>query len=321
MMSNNERMNKLANAGVNTGKYFNINLPEGLAPGATISVVINENGQPVVVNNQPDPIAEQIITNGYVRNTKLHRRFVMAQMFHMLNYKSYDGKLAGYTDYLNLMYGYDYTLKMMLEEVKVLSRIEISDKESFDERSHFFTKEVVLEVLCDYVEKLKAYVDTLPTKKCKGVPYKKVNGMNVFVDDLAKKIFHPLMSEITYMKYAKSYSALYGFLKEFVDNIIKLPYDTPKSKAWVDAFKGAGAYYTLKNLVMYHGCTIPVEAYRPYDRATVVLQYKGHKAMEALHVKLDEYKGEGWRMFALMKKVIKDNDFNFDKKMAEIYSK
>ena len=87
MMNRNERMEKLNNMGVNTSKYFNVNLPEGLKPGATISLVISEDGQPIIVSGN-DVIREQIIADGYVRNTKLHRRFVMAQMFHMLNYVS-----------------------------------------------------------------------------------------------------------------------------------------------------------------------------------------------------------------------------------------
>ena len=73
-MNKNERMNALNKAGINTGKYFNIELPNGLKAGSTISVQINENGEPVIVDN----IAKQIIEDGYVRNTKLHRRFVMA---------------------------------------------------------------------------------------------------------------------------------------------------------------------------------------------------------------------------------------------------
>jgi hypothetical protein len=32
----------------------------------------------------------------------------------------------------------------------------------------------------------------------------------------------------------------------------------------------------------------------------------------------DEYKGDGWRMFALMKKVIEDNNFDFHKRMIEL---
>ena len=310
MMNKNERMNKLANAGVNTQKYFNIDLPQGLKPGATISVVINEHGQPVVVNNN-DAIAEQIIENGYVRNTKLHRRFVMAQMFQMLNYVSFDGKDEGYNGYLKRMYCYDYTFQMMLEEVRVLSRLESSDQESFEERSHFFTKEVVLEVLCDYIEKLKVHIDKRPTKKCKGVPYKQVKGKNIFVDDLDKRIYRPLMTQITYMKYAKNYGQLYKLLKDFMDDMIKLPYNTPKSKAWVDAFKGEGAYYTLKNLVMYHDCKIYED-----KMASVFVESN----MRILNDKLNEYKGQGWRMFALMKKVIEDNNFNFKARMNEIYN-
>ena len=312
MLNKNERMNKLVNAGIDTGKYFNINLPEGLAPGATISVVINENGQPVVVtDNKPDPIAEQIFANGYVRNTKLHRRFVMAQMFQMLNYKSYDKTYEGYTDYLHRMYSYQYTFDMMLEEVKVLSRLEISDGESFNERSHFFTKEVVIEVLKDYMEKLKAYVNGLPSKNCKGVPYKRVKGENIFVEDLDKKLYAPLRKKLNSVCTANNYTAIHRALQNFMRDMIKLPYNTPKSKVWIDAFKGEGAYYTLKNLVMFHHCYVEDENRNKF--------YDSH-AVRCIKNKLDEYQGEGWRMFALMKKVIEDNDFDFNDRMREIYS-
>ena len=310
MLSKNERMNKLVNAGIDTGKYFNINLPEGLAPGATISVVINENGQLVFAGNNKDSIAEQIITDGYVRNTKLHRRFVMAQMFHMLNYVSYDGKDRGYTACLHHHYDYNYTLKMMLEEVRVLSKLEVRDKESFDERSHFFTKDVVIRVLNDYLDKLKKYIDSLPTKKCKGVPYKRVKSADIFVSDLNKKIYYNVDYQIRRINCSCSYTELYNTLHHFVANMIKLPYNTPKSQAWIDAFKGEGAYYTLKNLIMYHNCCV----------------YYGNEAltqkasMMDLEHKLVDYKNEGWRMFAFMKKVITDNNFNFNARMKEIYN-
>lgn len=138
-MNKNERMNRLNNAGIDTSKYFNIELPKGLRAGSTISVVINEKGEPVVMNAPTkDAIANQIIEDGYVRNTKLHRRFVMAQMFQMLNYVSYDGRESGFNAALN-HYGYDYQFKMMLEEVKVLSKLEVRDAETFDERATFFT--------------------------------------------------------------------------------------------------------------------------------------------------------------------------------------
>lgn len=308
MLNKNERMEKLANAGINTSKYFTVDLDNG----TKIHLIIDENGQPVVVDKKADPIAEQIITDGYVRNTKLHRRFVMAQMFQMLNYKSYDGKYEGYTDCLHKMYGYQYTFDMMLEEVRVLSKLEVRDKESFEERKHFFTKEVVLAVMSDYVEKLKNYIDQLPTKKCKGVPYKRVKGTDIFVEDLNKKIYRPMMTKVLNTKCARSYNQLYIELKCFMDDMIKLPFETPKSKAWIDAFKGEGSFYCMKNLLMYHNCYVETEN---------GIKLYGIKAIGFINNKLDEYQNEGWRMFALMKKVIKDNNFDFKKRMTEVYNK
>lgn len=308
----NERMNKLNEAGINTSKYFNVELPNGLKPGATISLVINENGMPVIVGgNAQDVLREQIIEDGYVRNTKLHRRFVMAQMFHFLNYKSWDGKETGYNACLRNMYSYQYTLDMMLEEVRVLSKLESRDKESFEERSHFFTHEVVVRVLEDYLAKLEQYVDGLPEHKCKGVPYKRVKGRNIFVSDLEKKLYCPILLNIERIANAKSYAEMYKLLEKFMRNIVKLPYDTPKSKVWIDAYKGAGAYYTLKNLIMFHGCGIDVGGY--YNT-----KIYGTDAMKYLNSYLDIYQGEYYRMFALMKKVIEDNKFDFTARMVEI---
>ena len=201
---------------------------------------------------------------------------------------------------------------MMFEEVKVLSKLEVKDKESFGERSHFFTKEVVIDVLNDYMVKLKQYVEKLPDYKCKGVPYKKIKGINIFNDDLNKKVYAPLGNHIQYVKYAKNYTEMYKIMQKFMRDMVKLPYNTTKSKAWVDAFKGEGAYYTLKNLVMFHECGIKVSK---FDARF------GSNGMDVLKSKLDEYKGEGWRMFALMNKVISDNGFDFQKRMQEVYNK
>lgn len=304
MMNKIERMNKLNNAGINTSKYFTVDLDNG----TKIHLIIDENGQPVVVDKKEDPIANQIIEDGYVRNTKLHRRFVMAQMFSMLNYVSYDRYNKGFHACLNDRYGYDYTFKMMLDEVKVLSKLEVRDYESFEERSHFFTKKVIIEVMSDYVEKLKIHVETIPNRKCKGIPYKRIKGQNIFVEDLGKKLYSPLYIHICHMKYAEHYTEIYRVLKEFMNDMIVLPYNTPKSKAWIDAFKGEGAYYTLKNLVMFHDCFIDDNGHE--------ISWIAAKAY--LEIMLDKYQGEGWRMFALMKKVIADNNFDFTKRMVEL---
>lgn len=302
MLNKNERMERLNTMGVNTGKYFTV----ALENGTKIHLIIDENGNPVKVE---DTIASQIITDGYVRNTKLHRRFVMAQMFHALNYKSYNGIDEGYHAYLK-RFGIKYEFEMMLEEIRVLSKLEVRDRDTFVERSRFFTRETIKKTMEDYLEELKKYIDKLPNKNCKGIPYKRIKGENIFVVDINKKIYAPLRQKINVVPYAKSYVELYRIVKNFMNEMIFLPYEAPKSKAWIDAYKGEGAFYTLKNLVMFHNCGIEVNGHMVY----------GAVAVSVLNKKLNEYQGEGWRMFALMKKVIKDNKFDFAAKMAEIYN-
>ena len=302
MLNKKERMEKLEKNGVNVGRYFTVNLDNG----TSIHLIIDEHGNPRKVE---DDIANQIIESGYVRNTKLFRRFVMAQMFQALNYKSWDGTLLGYNEWVK-RHGIGYAFDMMLEEIRVLGKLEERDKETFNERAHFFTKDVIVKTMEDYVAELMEYIETLPSKNCKGVPYKRIKGKDIFVVDLNKKVYAPLNEDIRRIKYAGNYNEIYKLVKNFMRKMIGLPYNTPKSKAWIDAYKGEGAFYTLKNLVMFHNCGIEVNGRMVYSTG----------AVNVLNKRLVEYKGEGWRMFALMKKVIADNKFDFEKRMAEIYN-
>ena len=308
MNKRNERMEQLVNAGVNTNKYFTFELPDGLEPGAEIAIAIID-GKPQVVNKaKENPVYNEIIESGYVRNTKLHRRWVTAQMFRHLNYKSYDGREEGYNAALK-RYAYHYTFEMMLEEVRVLGKLQVRDFESFRERSHFFTKDVVVKVCEDYVNKLKAHIDKLQVKKCKGVPYKRVKGENIFVEDLNKKIYQPLQYKINRIRSTQDYIEMHTELQRFMKGMVRLPWDTKKSTDWIDAYKGNGAYYTCKNLIMFHDCKVESEN-ALFNREQSIRILKHH---------LEAYQGEGWRMFAFMKKLIKDNNFSFENAMREQY--
>jgi hypothetical protein len=121
---------------------------------------------------------------------------------------------------------------------------------------------------------------------------------------------------IVYIGNSNSYADLYRRLNAFMKSMIKLPWNTPKSKVWIDAFKGSGAYYTLKNLVMYHDCKI---YYGTTHYNTEI--YAGTEAVKFIQSKLDEYRGEGWRYLAMLRKCIADNKFDYDSRMKEIYNK
>lgn len=326
--SRENRMEALKAANIETGKYFSVTLPEGLKPGSTINVTISEDGSPVIVspekkrNSEEESFLSQIYEDGYVRNTRLHRRWVMAQMFRMLNYKSLVTGKSGYDAYLNERYGYQYQFEMMLQEVKVLTELKVRDRQAFEERSRFFTPYVVIATCEDYIKKLYKYVDELKVHKCKGIPYKKVFGQNIFITDLQKKVFWQQERMLRELKgivddmnrYPASYvnGSFYWGLRNFCSHMYKLPDKTPKCKEWKDAFKGEGSYYTLMNLIKFHGCRVP-------DIEGNMMSLM--KSLMDVNDAVDRYKGEYYRLFAYMKRVIEANDFDFNKRMKELYPK
>lgn len=326
--SRENRMEALKAANIETGKYFSVTLPEGLKPGSTINVTISEDGSPVIVspekkrNSEEESFLSQIYEDGYVRNTRLHRRWVMAQMFRMLNYKSYYTGKSGYDAYLNDHYGYQYQFEMMLEEIRVLAELQDRDIKAFNERSRFFIPDVVSYTCEDYINKLEAFVNKLPVHKCKGVPYKKVFGRNIFVEDLNKYVYYPQKSNFADVKRVVinirnhsmtfSYKDLYRVLRKFCANMYRLPNETPKCREWKDAFKGEGSYYTLMNLIKFHGCRVP--------------GVKGNMmslndSLADVESAVEQYRGLYYKLFAYMKRVIEANNFDFNKRMKELYPK
>lgn len=327
IMKNNRdsRQEVLKQAGIDTNNFFSITFNEGLKPGATIHVSIDQPEYPEEVRNEREKLRNQIIEDGYVRNTKLHRRWVMAQMFRMLNYHSYRTGKDGYDAYLVDNYSYHYQFTMMLEEVRVLSKLETRNPESFTERSHFFNCDVIAATLNDYLMKLKDYIASVPEKIYKTQKYKKLFQQDVLLKDIYKTIIYPeylavnKVLDVIKSKERMSYSQIYKALKKCVNGMYRLPEYTPKCKEWKDAFKGAGSYYTLMNMVKFHGCFLYnyKDADNGYHKFNAMF---GTEACYYLKDCLDEYKGEYYRMFALLKQVIKDNNFDFYTRMAEIYS-
>lgn len=283
-MNRNERMEALKNNGINTGKYFTLVVNEDIPAGTRINISIEGN-----------EVAQKIMESGYVKNTRLHRRWVAAQYFKMLESKE------GWNGYLNKHYGYMYTIDMMIEEVRVLSKLEKEDKTTFNERKQFFTMEIVRKVLIDYMNDLVKYLSKLPTKNCRGTAYVSIKGYgNVFCFEIADKVIEPIRRAIEMCCNCNSYAELYIMMTAMRKGMIKLPYETKKSKHWVNAFQKEGAFYTLKNLLMFHG----VELY--WDGAF----YDGGEAsMVALNALVPDY--EGYQMNALLKATIDANHFNF----------
>jgi len=299
-----ERLNTLKAAGVDTSNFFSV-----LSPSGEEVAMKWVNGVPTPCDESElniDPIEREIFANGYVKNTKLHRRWIMSQMFQALNSR------YGFNDWLK-NHGYDYQWKMVIEELRVMSNIEGKDAEAFEERSQFFTKLVVIDMLYDYLDSLSKYIYKLKEHKCKGVPYYRIPGhMDVFTDDVYKKILRPVEEYIYKFKHnANNYKKMYDSLRSFYRyQYIKLPWNTPMSKDFIDTYKAEGAYYTLKNMIMFHNISVPVYL----DPNNVA--YKDSEALDYIKVVV-KYQA-GYKVLALLKATIEYNHFDFYKRLEEL---
>lgn len=295
------KLEVLRNAGVNVANLFSMKGADGHETIARL-----ENGQLSVVPDD-DPIFNVIIGAGTVPNSQLFRRWVMSQVFHMLIWRGYRGD-QGFVAALR-MKGYKYQWKMVLEELRVQAKLAEEDVENFGLRHRWFDRENVALMCEDYIKQLDTHIKELKVRHCKGIPYVKIKSTNVFTSDLNSKVFNPLRQAVRHVRDSKTPLALYHNVGEFISLATKwwLTYDGKMPQVFIDAYKGAGAYFTMKNLILFHGATFK-------NGCVKIAQQKSLKLLEE---KAAEYAGQGWRLFGLMKKLISDSNIDIEKKMAE----
>lgn len=295
------RMNTLNNAGIDTSKYFNLAIDKTLPKGTTLTITIGDDGMPIITDAELKAILNKIEDDGYVKNSKLFRRWVMAQTFRMMNYP--DG---GYTGALNAKpYAYQWT--MLENELHAMAKISKEDPEQFEVRKDFFNKAVIIAMLEDYKDKVYDY--------CKDSRWRMGT---VYPSGIG--IAH---ITITAIRNAGSYERMHTIIKEFNKEVktgcpnIALPKNTKKCREWMDAYKGAGAYYTLQNMIRFHlGDTIILPDVLVCGKVGAVNR---KEAEEILNNKRKEYRYEWYKLFGYFKKVVELNHFDFGYAMDKIY--
>ena len=204
--------------------------------------------------------------------------------------------------------GYEYQWKMLLNELNAqLKMVQHNDKENFDDRHRWFNQAIAIQLASHYIKALKEFINAKPEKRCKGIPYKTIAGKHIFVSDLQSKVYNKFHMALYPIKNAKTLDQLYNAVKKFNDMRIKLPWETEQCAAWVDAYKGSGAYFTLQNMIRFHNCVIVDDAGKSLDK---VLSLQFIKAKSVMYCN-----GDGWRMLAVLKKCMEDNNIDVKKKI------
>ncbi len=127
-----ERIEALRSVGVDVSCLFAM---QGANGGDYVAS--NKNGKLSILDDN-DPIFDYILEKGTVPNRRLFRRFVMAQMFHMLSYKDYGAwSPVGVTEMIH-RFGFEYQWKMLLDELRAQMKMERNDPENFADRNRWF---------------------------------------------------------------------------------------------------------------------------------------------------------------------------------------
>lgn len=294
-------------AGVDTSNYF------VMGEDMVVKVV---DGIPTQVT-EDDPVLASIKSGGYINHYKLFRRWVMAQMFHMLRRMEED-RNANMTQLIQNM-GYEYSWRVVENELYAQYKMEKhGDKENLGKRRLWFNKTNIAVMMDEYIESLRDYIQkNLLFKKeldtngervfkhrCKGVPYIRFAGKNIFAEDISSKIIYPLESMCYSIKDATSVKEEYNIIRKFNKERKHLLAKTTMSKTFINAYKGSGAYFTMRNLIMFHGA-----------------KFKGMSKEKSLHhvdteaIALAE--NEDWQMVGLMKRLISDSGISIQGKIDE----
>lgn len=282
-----ERIDALAAAGVDTSNYF------AMGEDMVVRVV---DGVPSQVLDD-DPVYKRILGRGFVPEPRLFRRWVLAQTFYLLRYP--EPQYVGYK-------GYEYQWRMTEEELRVQSKLYGHDMENFADRNMFFNKDIVVAMANNYFDKLVNYINALHTHKCKGTPYKRIKYMDVFVADLKKKVYEPVAELIRKIEAAKTPLQLYTAVTYFNAQRIKISFDK-FSVDWLNAYKGAGAFFSFQNLIRFHGLKVYVEKNGK--------MLKGEDALS--YVRLCAHNKEGWELLGMLKDALRYNCIDVNKDIKD----
>lgn len=309
------RLEALKAAGVDVSKYF---------PLGDDQLIKIENGAAVPVDMDDatiDAVGKQIVEGGYVSNWKLFRRWVMSQMFHMLR----DMNRYGYSFNEVLQHkGYEYQWRMLENELYAQMKMcGHKDYDNLKARNLWFNGVVAHDMAIDYISKLRSYIDDkciYTTKKdkygnvkktykhtCKGNPYIRLQNENIFVADLERKVYTPLRDLANKMGAVPTYKELYDAIHEFNKNRKHLAWDTKQADAFINAYKGSGAYYTMRNLIMFHGARFLKNGRKMSET----------NSLKELESKAKLYDEEGWRMLGVLKQLIKESGIDIQGKILE----
>lgn len=272
-------------------------------------------------------IVNKIDEGGYLDVDGIVRRWIPSQCLQMVYSK------AGFHEALKSR-GYDYSWKVLVDELKKQHKLYVAkDFDELNDRNRWYNNKVAADMATEYIGILQDYVRVLREHSHKGRMYKNIRcawmnkGQGIHLDELSA-FWDKLWTAQRKISSAKTPSTLYDAVARF-NNLRQSIKFTPRgekiSTSFTNAYKAAGCYYTMKDLIMFEGCLMKVNA----DGHTYSLSYckpvrnfvEKEESLKALDRTANEVAASvtcsGYTMLGLLKDFLDYNNFSFDKTKAK----
>ena len=200
----------------------------------------------------------QVMNDGHVFNPYIHRRFLPAQFQRNIRTAGYNG----IHNYVREQYSWNYAVRFLKEECAKLAMLQRRDPEAFRERSQFFTLRDIQNILRDYCVMV---MNVLTTAESDAVssrrPRQRKEEICVFVKGIGMiRVDHIRPMKYRFEKFCDAVDAVrsYGELSVLMQrfDFCKLDPKIRTSELFARRFVESGAFYTLKQKIMFEGFSL-----------------------------------------------------------------
>lgn len=266
---------------------------------------------PVVRNGRAmtSKFFDKVMEDGNTYNPYLVRRWLPSQFIRLM--KRYDGNV---TKAIRKSYDWKYVIQWLGTECEKLAWLSRHDNVAYMERRNFLKLIDVVGIIEDYAQCVSDYLDRLErwsdadakgNVKVKIPYYGTVNAgkrKQVISNGRIKEVLVPSSDWIYLKENIKSITDSYNWSYRDFANRLKgmtriIKPDAPVSRKFIDVFEKAGAYYTLKNLILFEGCLFSSD------------DGKATNAKESAEMLYKVIGIEGYKIYAILKKTIADNHY------------
>ena len=268
----NDRKATLNSAGIDADQYLSMRIDKEFIPdGAEVVIQVRdkETGElrRVPFNQAMDDcfgknsqFYKQEMSDGHIFNPYIHRRWLPAQFRRNIREAGYNG----IHDYVKRCYNWNYVTRFIQQECWKLAMLQRRDPAAFRERSAFFTLHDMQRILAQYADIIMGELDRVVDEYDKynhRLPRQNTQTVMLYprgIGPIQKGHIRPMRYRYERFRVAVvntcSYSQLSDLLQDF--KFDKADRSIPSSDLFAKCFIESGAFYTLKQMIMFEGLSL-----------------------------------------------------------------